>query len=299
MITFTSRHYGTMNTAQQLGFNPQAKLLIIHADDAGLSHSENQATIQALEKGIVNSYSMMVPCPWFHEMAVFAKNNPQFDCGIHLTLTCEWENYKFGPVLPVSEVPSLVDGNGHFFKKREQLREKAIPEEVEKELQAQIEKALQLGLTPTHLDSHMYSVGAHPEFFKIYKRLGEQYNLPVLVNEQLMRMVGLDPKLNLEEDDFVIDHAYVGEYPYFEKEGLAAYYQSILESLNPGLNLILIHPAFDGYEMQGVTINHPNFGSEWRQQDFDFFTSEKTKATLKEHNIQLVTWGDIKISNSF
>ncbi len=299
MITFTSRHYGTMNTAQQLGFDPQAKLLIIHADDAGLSHSENQATIQALEQGIVNSYSMMVPCPWFHEMALFAKDHPQYDMGLHLTLTCEWETYRFGPVLPVSEVPSLVDGNGHFFKKREQLREKAIPEEVEKELQAQIEKALQLGLTPTHLDSHMYSVGAHPEFFKIYKRLGEQYNLPVLVNEQLMRMVGLDPKSNLEEDDFVIDHAYVGEYSYFEKEGLAAYYQSILESLNPGLNLILIHPAFDEHEMQGVTINHPNFGSKWRQQDFDFFTSEKTKATLDEHNIQLVTWGDIKISHSF
>jgi len=288
-----------MNTAQQLGFEANTKLLIIHADDAGLAHSENQATIQALEKGIVNSYSIMVPCPWFYEMAVFAKNNPKFDHGIHLTLTCEWENYKFGPVLPISEVPSLVDENGHFFKKREQLREKAIPEEVEKELRAQIEKALQMGLTPTHIDSHMYSVGSHPDFFKIYKRLGKEYNLPVLVNEQLMQMVGLDPKSNLEEGDFVIDRTYVGEYRYFEKEGLAAYYQSVLENLDPGLNLILIHPAFDEHEMQGVTINHPNFGSEWRQQDYDFFTSEKTKATLQKHNIQLVTWGDIKTSCSF
>lgn len=288
-----------MNTAQRLGFEKNTKLLIIHADDAGLAHSENQATIQALEKGIVNSYSIMVPCAWFHEMAKFAKNNPQYDLGIHLTLTCEWENYRFGPVLPVSEVPSLVDEHGHFFKKREQLRENATPEDVEKELRAQIEKALNYGLAPTHIDSHMYSVGAHPVFFKIYKGLGKQYNLPVLINEQLMQMVGLDPKSNLEEDDFVIDRTYVGEYPYFEKEGLAVYYQSILENLNPGLNLILIHPAFDEHEMQGVTINHPNFGSNWRQQDFDFFTSEKTKATLQKHNIQLVTWGDIKTFNSF
>lgn len=287
-----------MNTAQRLGFDKNTKLLIIHADDAGLSHSENQATIQALEKGIVNSYSIMVPCPWFLEMARFAKNNTQYDLGIHLTLTCEWENYRFGPVLPVSEVPSLVDEHGHFFKKREQLRENATSEDVEKELRAQIEKALNYGLAPTHIDSHMYSVGAHAEYLKIYKRLGEHYNLSVLVNEQVMQMVGLNPKTHIKKNDFVIDHTYVGEFQYFENDGLAAYYQSVLENLGPGLNLILIHPAFDEHEMQGITINHPNFGSEWRQQDFDFFTSDNTKATLQKNNIQMVTFGDIKSSHS-
>ncbi|MBO0329512.1 polysaccharide deacetylase family protein [[Muricauda] lutisoli] len=283
-----------MNTAQRLGFDKNTKLLIIHADDAGLSHSENMATIQALEKGIVNSYSIMLPCPWFHEMAVIAKNNPQYDLGIHLTLTCEWENYRFGPVLPISEVPSLVDEHGHFFKKREQLCKNATPEDVEKELRAQIEKALGYGLAPTHMDSHMYSVGSHPEFFKIYQKLGKQYQLPILVNEQLMQMVGLDPKAHIKEGDFVIDRTYVGEFPYFEKEGLATYYQSILENLTPGANLILIHPAFDEHEMQGVTINHPNFGAAWRQQDFDFFTSEKTMEILEKQQIQLVTWGAIR-----
>ncbi len=283
-----------MTTAQRLGFDTNAKLLMIHADDAGLSHSENQATIQALEKGIVNSYSIMVPCPWFHEMAIFAKNNPNFDCGIHLTLTCEWETYRFGPVLPVSEVPSLVDEHGHFFKKREQLREYAKPEEVQKELRAQIEKALEFGLNPSHLDSHMYSVGAHPEFFEVYKSLGEQYNLPVLVNQQLLQMVGLEPNANLNSNDFQIDQTFVAKFNSFENEGLAAYYQSVLENLNPGINLILIHPAFDEHEMQGVTVNHPNFGTKWRQQDFDFFTSEKTREILKNHQIQLVTWNDIR-----
>ncbi len=283
-----------MTTAQRLGFDANAKLLMIHADDAGLSHSENQATIQALEKGIVNSYSIMVPCPWFHEMAIFAKNNPNFDCGIHLTLTCEWETYRFGPILPVSEVPSLVDEHGHFFKKREQLSEYAKPEEVQKELRAQIEKALEFGLNPSHLDSHMYSVGAHPEFFEVYKSLGEQYNLPVLVNQQLLQMVGLEPNANLNSNDFQIDQTFVAKFNSFENEGLAAYYQSVLENLNPGINLILIHPAFDEHEMQGVTVNHPNFGTKWRQQDFDFFTSEKTREILKNHQIQLVTWNDIR-----
>jgi predicted glycoside hydrolase/deacetylase ChbG (UPF0249 family) len=270
------------------------KLLIIHADDAGLSHSENMATIQALEKGIVNSYSIMVPCAWFYEMALFAKSNPHIDHGIHLTLTCEWENYKFGPVSPVSEVPSLVDAQGYFFKTREELRKNASAEDVEKELQAQIEKALQFGLKPTHLDSHMYSVGANPAFFKRYRELGKKYNLPVLINKQLMEMVGLDPSLNIEKKDFLIDKTYVGEFKYFEKGGLADYYREILENLNNGFNLILIHPAFDDSEMKGVTLNHPNFGSEWRQIDYDYFTSEKTRLKLKENNIELVTWNTLQ-----
>lgn len=283
-----------MNSVQKLGFLENTKLLIIHADDAGLSHSENRATKQSLEKGIVNSYSMMVPCPWFYEMAVFAKNNPQFDNGIHLTLTCEWENYKFGPVLPVSEVPSLVDENGHFFKKREQLREKAFTEDVKKELQAQIEKAMEFGLKPTHIDSHMYSVGSHPAFFKIYKDLGKKFDLPVLINKQLMQMVGLNPKLNIEEGDFLIDKTYVGEYEYFRTNRLDDYYNEVVENLTSGINLILIHPAFDDNEMKGVTINHPNFGSKWRQIDFNFFTNEKIRSKLRENNIELVTWSDIK-----
>lgn len=282
-----------MNSLQKLGFAEDSKLLMIHADDAGLAHSENRATIQALQNGFVNSYSIMVPCPWFYEMAVFAKNNPQFDNGVHLTLTCEWENYKFGPVLPISKVPSLVDKNGHFFKKREELRQHASPEDVEKELRAQIEKALNFGLKPSHIDSHMYSVGADPAFFQIYKDLGEKYDLPVLINEQLTQMVGLNIESSLEKEDFLIDKAYVGEFKYFEKGELGNFYSQTLENLSSGLNLILIHTAFDDDEMKGVTVDHPNFGSEWRQLDFDFFTNPQNSQKLKEHKIELITWKEI------
>lgn len=283
-----------MNSLKKLGYSEKSKLLIIHADDAGLSHSENRATIHSLKNGFVNSYSVMVPCPWFYEMALFAKENPDVDNGIHLTLTCEWENYKFGPVLPISEVSSLVDENGYFFKKRDDLQKNALPEHIEKELRAQIEKALKFGLKPTHIDSHMYSVGAHPNFFKIYKKLGKEYGLPVLINEQLMAMVGLNSELCIEDDDFIIDNTYVGEYSYFEKGNLANFYTDILEGLSAGVNLILIHPAFDDDEMKGVTVNHPNFGSAWRQIDVDFFTNEQNKVKLKENNIELITWADIK-----
>lgn len=283
-----------MTSLEKLGYAKDKKLLIIHADDAGLSHSENRATIHSLKNGFVNSYSIMVPCPWFYEMALFAKEYPQIDNGIHLTLTCEWENYKFGPVLPVSEVPSLVDENGHFFKKRELLRKNANPEDVEKELRAQIEKALKFGLQPTHIDSHIYSVGSHVEFFKIYKNLGKKFELLTLINRQLLEHVGMDSEQCIDANDFVIDQTYVGEYHYFQQGKLADFYTSVLENLVAGVNLILIHPAFDDKEMKGVTVNHPNFGSAWRQIDVDYFTNEQNKAKLKENNIELITWQTIK-----
>ena len=283
-----------MNLSQKLGFDKTTKLLMIHADDAGLSHSENRATIKSLTQGIVNSYSMMVPCPWFYEMAVFAKNNPQYDNGIHLTLTCEWESYKFGPVLPLAEVPSLVNEAGYFFKSREELKENATAEDIKKELKAQIEKAYAFGLKPTHIDSHMYSVGISAEVMDIYRRLGEEYDLPILINKEIMNMSGLDPLINIEEDDLVIDKVHYGVFKHFENGMLQKYYSNVLDKLDAGLNMILIHPAYDDDEMKGITINHPNYGSEWRQLDLESFTSKENEERLQKNNIQLITWSEIK-----
>lgn len=282
-----------MTLAQKLGYPENTKLLMIHADDAGLSHSENQATIKALQNGSVNSYSIMVPCPWFFEMATFAKNNPNYDCGIHLTLTCEWENYKFGPVLPLSEVSSLTDHNGHFYKTRKDFKNNAKPSEIKKELTAQIEKALQFGIQPTHLDSHMCSVGVTPEILEIYKELGKTYKLPVFINKEFVKSISLSDKKYNFENTLLADNLLIGNFTDFEKGELQNAYSKALDHIQPGFNVFLLHPAFDDFEMQGITVNHPNFGSAWRQIDFDFFTSDECKLKLKENNIQLITWKEI------
>jgi hypothetical protein len=269
-----------------------SKFLMIHADDAGLSHSQNRATMESLIHGQVNSYSIMVPCPWFYEIAQFARNNPALDNGVHLTLTCEWENYKFGPVLPVSEVPSLVDENGFFFRNRNDLKKYAVAEEVARELEAQIRKALHFGLRPTHLDSHMYSVGTHPQFLKIYKDLGKKYGLPVLLGNDLLEMVGLE--VENEASEVVFDNIHFGKFTDFEREGLENYYDQVLDNLSAGLNLLLVHPAHDDAEMKGITLNHPNFGSEWRQRDLDYFTGSNCRDKLRENNITMIRWSEIK-----
>lgn len=283
-----------MNIAKQLGHSENSKLLIIHADDAGLSHSHNRATIKCLETGLVNSYSIMVPCPWHYEMVLFAKNNPGYDCGIHLTLTCEWKNYRFGPVLPVSEVPSLVDTDGHFFKTREELKANAKPEHVAKELNAQIQKAIAFGLAPTHLDVHMYSVGAHEDFFQIYKALGDTYKLPLMINKELMNMTGLPTETLIKKTDLVTHKILIGTYDLFLNGKLYEYYERAAEKLVEGLNVLLLHPAFDDAEMKGITVDHPNFGSEWRQIDLNFFSDPKNKALFEKQDVQLVTWKELK-----
>ena len=175
-----------MTIQQKLGYPENTKLLIIHADDAGLCHSENIATIQALQKGHLNSYSIMVPCSGYEEMAEFALENPQYDYGIHLTLTCEWQNFKWTPVLPINQVQSLVDSNGYFYKSREEVKNKALSIEIKNELRAQIDKALKIGLKPSHLDSHMYTVGLKEDFLKVYIELGKEYNIPILLSKQFI-----------------------------------------------------------------------------------------------------------------
>lgn len=287
-----------MNLAQKLGYAKDARLLIIHADDAGLAHSQNRAITQSLQTGLVNSFSIMVPCPWFYEMALFARSHPQFDSGIHLTLTCEWKNYKFGPVLSPSEVPSLVNIDGHFYKTREELKKNATAEDVAKELEAQIEKALKFGLAPSHIDSHMYSVGANADFISIYRGLGEKYNLPVLFNGELLEMVGLNPEFHLQDEDLVVDKVHIASLPHFEPDKLWEYYAEVVQKLVNGLNVLLIHPAFDDNEMKGITVNHPNFGSAWRQIDFDSFNSNEMKQRLSESDVKLVTWYDIKTATN-
>ena len=283
------------STLATLGFRPDTKLLMIHADDAGLSHSENRATIQALKKGLVNSYSIMVPCPWFYEISEFALQYPNFDYGMHLTLTCEWNSYKFGPVLSRNEVPSLVDSQGYFFKTRQEVLNNALLQEVKKELCAQIDRALSFGLQPSHLDSHMYTLGASQELLAVYREVGELYELPVMLNSELITEVSGIPETDLDIDNEVlIDRIFLGNFKDYKEGKLAEYYSNSIRTLEPGLNMLLIHPAFDDPEMQSITKDHPNFGATWRQIDLEYFSSLKCKTLLKEQGIKMISWKEIK-----
>jgi hypothetical protein len=140
----------------------------------------------------------------------------------------------------------------------------------------------------------MYALGLKPEFVEVYKALGKEYRLPVLLNKKLIQDYGVDADQCITADDLCVDYVHLGNYHDFESGKLAAFYENTLNTLPNGLNIILIHPAYDNPEMQEITINHPNFGSAWRQIDYDFFSSEKCKSLIKQNNIELITWKKIK-----
>lgn len=277
--------------AERLGYSADAKLLIIHADDIALSHSENAATFEAMAKGSVNSASILVPCPWLSEVADYYKSHPELDLGIHLALTSEWKFYKWTPVLGREKVPSLVNKDGYLYDNVVDVIKNAKMDEIVQELKAQIDRALALGIQPTHLDSHMGALFQNPEIFGLYLQLGREYKIPVMVSEEILNQLP-SYKALIQKDDIVIQKILgAGEADF--KAGFDAFYSNALKNLSPGVNLMIIHAAYDDAEMQAITVDHPHWGATWRQQDFDFFKSETCKKILKEQNIQLITWKEI------
>jgi predicted glycoside hydrolase/deacetylase ChbG (UPF0249 family) len=281
----------TKTLAERLGYARDAKLLIIHADDLGLAHSVDAASFAALERQAASSASVMVPCPWFTEVAAYAREHPDHDIGLHLTHTSEWQTYRWGPVAAKDQVAGLLDPSGYLWPDVPGVAKNARPEEVEREIRAQIELAIHSGLKPTHLDTHMGTVFAKPEFFAAYLKVAGEYGIPAFVP----RLAGAAPQLlgMLRDSDIVVDgFAMAGEQ--VKPEGWKEFYADVVRTLKPGLTELIVHLAYDDAESQAIMVDHPAFGSAWRQRDFDVITSPEFKKLLEENHVILIGWKDLK-----
>jgi len=167
--------------AEKLGWEKDDKVIIMHVDDAGMSYDSNQGTIQAIENGIANSVSIMMPCPWAASFVRYVKENPEIDAGLHLTLTSEWKDYRWEPLAGQEVVPGLIDEEGAFWHSVAQVVQNASADEVEKEIRTQVERALRMGYRPTHLDSHMGTLFATAAFIERYIKVGIDYDIPVMM----------------------------------------------------------------------------------------------------------------------
>jgi predicted glycoside hydrolase/deacetylase ChbG (UPF0249 family) len=277
--------------AEKLGYPADSKLLIIHADDLGVAHAQDRASFQALEEQDVTAASVMVPCPWFTEVADFAKSHPEADLGLHLTLTSEWKTYRWGPVAPRDQVASLLDPNGYFYPDNGPVAAHAKPEEAEREVRAQIKRALAMGIHPTHLDIHMGTLAATPPLYSVLIKVAHEYHLPYMAvrlpgrqGEEMMKLVSAN--------DIVLDHLVMFP-PKTPADQWTSGYVKAIESLKPGLSEMIVHLADDDSEMRAITVDHPDYGAAWRQRDFDAVRSPEFKQALKQNHIILVGWREL------
>ncbi|HEU4722922.1 MAG TPA: polysaccharide deacetylase family protein [Gemmatimonadaceae bacterium] len=290
LIAVSTLSAQTRTIAERLGHPRDAKLLILHADDLGVAHSENAASLDALDKGAINSGSIMIPTPWVTEIVEYAKRNPNADLGLHLTLNSEWKTYRWGGTAPRDAVPSLYEPDGTLPSSTDVVAKRAKQDEVERELRAQIDRALALGLRPTHVDSHMAALYETPELFRTYVKVAREYKLPFL-----HFIGGLAPAnaAMLTPNDIVPD-AVVMASRMMPPDRWKQYYLDAIRNLKPGLTEFLLHLGYDDAELRAVTVGWDDYGSKWRQQDYDVLTSPEFKQALKDNGVVLVTWRDIQ-----
>lgn len=288
---FTCARAQTKTVAEHLGYPADSKLLIVHADDLAVAHSVDIASFDALDKNGVTSASIMVPCPWLNEVAAYAKTHPNADLGLHLTLTSEWKNYRWGPVESKDKVASLLDPSGYLWPETGPAAQNIKAEEAEREIRAQLERAIAVGIHPTHLDSHMGVLFARPDLFAAYVKVAHDYHLPFLavrVADERAKLLSL-----LSEKDAIVDSIVMAN-PAAHADQWKEFYETAIKNLKPGLTEMIVHLGHDDAELQAVTIDHPDFGSAWRQRDYVFVTSPEFKKALAENHIVLIHWRDLQ-----
>jgi predicted glycoside hydrolase/deacetylase ChbG (UPF0249 family) len=274
---------------ERLGYSATARLLVIHADDLGMNHSVNRATFEALEKNWITSSSILVPCPWFPEVARWAKDHPNADLGIHQALNSEWTTERWGPVSSTDKVASLLAADGNLPLDTDVVAKNAKPAEVESELRAQVDRAQSAGIHLTHLDTHMGALFGSTDLYGVYKKMGYRYGLPILQELQGAHgPLGLIPPPGEALVQKVIEIN-----PGIAAADWMAWYEKQLAPLEPGVYELIVHLAYDDEEMRGATFDHPDWGAAWRQHDLDMVKSPEFQKFLKDQGFVLVGWKDL------
>ncbi len=270
--------------AERLGWKAGDRVLVVHVDDVGMSHDSNLGTFEALEKGAANSVSVMMPCPWVPEAVRYIKKNPELDAGLHLTLTSEWDLYRWGPLAGKPTVPGLTDKEGCLWDKAHQVVENATPDEVEKEIRAQIDRARTMGFEPTHLDSHMGVLFRSPEFLERYIRVGIEMQIPILF---VGNRHGFGERV-WNGGLPVFDHIHTDSYAWKSRHKVDKFVDAV-RNLKPGLTMMLVHCT-------RPTEVFPKISSsgELRLGDLLAVTDPAFKKAIEDEKIILTTYRELK-----
>ncbi|WP_139999109.1 polysaccharide deacetylase family protein [Paenibacillus paridis] len=296
-----------MSLAKALGYNEGEKLLLINADDYGLCHSVNGGIQQLLLEETVSSATIMMPCGWAREAALWSARHTQVDVGIHFTFTSEWDPYRWGPVNRKSSTASLVTNENHFPKDSKTFELQADPEEVKAELIAQVEMALAMGMKPSHADNHMgslYGLATGRHFLPAVLDVCASYGLPFRLPRYLLQENGqvAPPELaeqarqlaQLADSKGVVILDYLVGLPFHLQEGesfetLKTDMQQLLKSLHPGVTELIIHPSFVTEELNAFHAQPLKRGME-----LELFRDTEMKQTLKDEGIRMIRWRELQ-----
>jgi predicted glycoside hydrolase/deacetylase ChbG (UPF0249 family) len=284
---------------EKLGYSKTDKVVIIHIDDIGFSHSSNIAAFECLDFGITSCGSVIVPSPWFFETVSILKQNPNYDIGVHLTLTAEYDTYRWKALSSVDPATGLLAEDGCLWKTSEEAITNVTSEAAEYEMRAQIEYAINCGIDITHIDSHMGTV-FDPKFIQSYLSLADEFRIPAfiprLTSQELISMgfgeyIDLFQALlkSLEEKGIpLMDHMIIdtgGKYP-----DKSQYYCDLLAEIKPGLTHLLCHPAKMSSELRGITPD----SAEWRDQDYQAFTDNRLQECIEKFELNIIGYQKIR-----
>jgi len=295
---FTAKDATAQTFAERLGWPEGTKAVIFHVDDAGMSHNSNMGAIKAIEDGVATSTSIMMPCPWVPEMSAYLKEHPQVDAGIHLTLTAEWKKYRWGPVAGKPAVPGLVDSEGCLWHGVLDVAGHATADEVETEMRAQIDKALAMGIQPTHLDSHMGTC-FHPLFLDRYVKVGIEKQIPILMFGGHMQHIGaeagaLKPMVYLIANRVwqaglpVIDDLVTSPTSADSYEGRKEQLIKLLREMKPGITEIIVHCT-----VQTEVFSHISGSGPKREAELRLMRDPDVKKFIENEGIILTTWREL------
>ena len=284
---------------EKLGFETSDKVVIFHIDDVGFSHASNLASFQCLDFGVASCGSVIVPAPWFLEAASICKSKPQYDIGVHLTLTCEYDLYRWRALSSVNTDSGLLDSEKSLWRTTEEAIANINPKAAEAEMRTQVQTALDSGIDITHIDTHMGTV-MDPKFLPSYLKIAREFKVaPFLprVSREDLEAVGLGDAADiylgmfekLEEngtpilDSMIIDT--MGDSP-----NKTDYYCKRFSEIKPGITHFLFHAAKMGPELKAIT---PDSAS-WRDLDYQAFTDPKIKDCVEKHNLKIIGYKEIR-----
>ena len=288
-----------VTNAEKLGFQKGKKVLLLHCDDAGMCEEANIAVQSYILKGDMLSAAVMMPCPYAEEMVEWAIKHPTADIGVHLTHTSEWKNYRWSTISDPAKVPGLIDPEGKMWHEVPDVVKHASPKEVETEIHAQIDKMIQLGLRPSHIDTHMGTLYASPEFAKVFFETAVKYNIPANaidlsdkdvadyyraagypINEEMIKYLEAYPLPKLDNFTSAPD----GKSYENKRENFI----QLVQSLKPGLTEIIFHASIETENLKSIT-------GSWQQRVWEaqLFSDPAVKQFFKENDIEITNWTEI------